>query len=30
MLARDPFLLLAPAAATRERRRYEFWNAERR
>lgn len=30
MLARDPFLLLAPAAAARERRRYEFWNSERR
>jgi hypothetical protein len=30
MLAEDPFLLLAPEAAERERRRYEQWNAERR
>ncbi len=30
MLAEDPFLLLAPEAAERERRRYEEWNVERR
>ena len=29
MLAEDPFLLLAPQEAERERRRYEQWNAER-